>query len=228
MASSPLRFAGFAADAEERAQATAATAAAQQQAGATAAADMMVPGTPPPEHHNIGSPGGEADANVIIEQMHQMMAMLAENNAQMMAKMAEKLAAFERKATPTAAAGSADEKSPPGMPGASRGEDPLWRSDSEAWKRPVTVPPGMQEASRGDGAGAEGDAVMRNNGQPGPKPLDKKDIEKPSKYSGNVDSWLAWSKSFRKFLRRTNDQWPDLLSKVEDLKGKPVTTSHET
>ena len=182
MASSPLRFAGFAADAEERAQATAATAAAQQQAGATAAADMMVPGTPPPEHHNIGSPGGEAgDANVIIEQMHQMMAMLAENNAQMMAKMAEKLAAFETKAKTTAAAGSADEKSPPGMPGASRGEDPLWRSDSEAWKRLVTVPPGMQGASRGDGAGEEGDAGMRIHVQPGPKPLDKKDIEKPSK-----------------------------------------------
>ena len=114
-----------------------------------------------------------------------------------MAKMAEKLAAFEKKATPTAAAGSADERSPPGMPGASRGEDPLWRSDSEAWKRLVTVPPGMQEASRGDGAGAEGDAVMRNNGQPGPKPLRDQSAEPHFQMDARWHSLRTRPKAFR-------------------------------
>ena len=53
--------------------------------------------------------------------------------------------------------------------------------------------------------------------------LHYKDVEKPTKYSGSAEAWISWAKSFRKFLKRTNAQWPELLAKVEDLKGKQVT-----
>ena len=48
-----------------------------------------------------------------------------------------------------------------------------------------------------------------------PKPLDRKDVDKPEKYSGNTDLWLRWSKAFRKFLRRQHGRWGPLLDKVE-------------
>ena len=57
--------------------------------------------------------------------------------------------------------------------------------------------------------------------------MDLKDVERPNKYAGDVDSWLSLSKSFRMCLRRTNVQWPELLVKVEGLKGKPVTAALE-
>ena len=37
----------------------------------------------------------------------------------------------------------------------------------------------------------------------------------------------TWSKSFRKFLRRVDARWPELLDKVEALRGKPVTPGIE-
>ena len=59
------------------------------------------------------------------------------------------------------------------------------------------------------------------------KPLHHKDVEKAAKLSGSVDAWLQWFKAFKKVLRRTNAQWPDILAKVEALKGKPVTAALE-
>ena len=164
----------------------------QQQAQATEgpqAFEVPTPGTPPPQRHNIGTPGVESgDVQVIIEQMHQMMAMLK-----------EQLAALEKKAKPTAAAGPSDGEDLPAV-----AEDPFRRGDP--WQRPVTGPPGMPGAARfagnpgggQTGGGAESGFntvhaheasaprqpqadVMRTNGHPGPKPLDRKDIEKPNK-----------------------------------------------
>ena len=37
--------------------------------------------------------------------------------------------------------------------------------------------------------------------------LHHKDIEKPTMFNWNVDGWLPWSKSFKKFLRQTNAPW---------------------
>ena len=59
------------------------------------------------------------------------------------------------------------------------------------------------------------------------KPLHHNDVEKPTIYSGSVDAWLQWSKAFKQFLRRTNAQWPDILAKVEGMKGKPLTAALE-
>ena len=47
------------------------------------------------------------------------------------------------------------------------------------------------------------------------------------KFNSTVDTWLQWAKSFKKFLRRTNAQWLELLAKVEGLKGKQVTATLE-
>ena len=145
-----------------------ATEGPQQQ---TEASEIPTPGTPLPQRHNIGTPGVESgDVQVIIEQMNQMMVMLK-----------EQLAALEGKAKPTAAAGP------------SEGEDPFKRGDP--WQRPATGPPGMPIPVTEPGMPIP---VTETRAGPdlGPKPLDKKDVEKPNKYSGDVDSWISWSKSF--------------------------------
>ena len=209
MASSPLRFAegwNFAAEAENRTQ-----AAAQQQANATAAAAAPGPGTGDHTHlrRDIHS-DDEVDPTSVqatIEQVRQEVGKLIEKLAKLEAlALAQKAKPSE--AASTTAAGSAFDGMSDGKPstvrfaaagsaldGMSVGKPPTERRGEDggghdplqftAWQ-PVTSPPGMQDEAKA-----------------GPKPLDKKDIEKPSKYSGNVDSWLAWSKSFRKFLRRT-------------------------
>ena len=48
-----------------------------------------------------------------------------------------------------------------------------------------------------------------------PKPMDRKDVERPAKFSGNTDQWLKWSRSFRKFLRRQDERWHDILNAVD-------------
>ena len=56
---------------------------------------------------------------------------------------------------------------------------------------------------------------------------DRKDVDKPDKYSGDVTDWLTWSKSFTRFLRRHDWRWPGLLEKVQELRGKPETAEDE-
>ena len=57
--------------------------------------------------------------------------------------------------------------------------------------------------------------------------LHHRDIDKPTKLNGNIDKWLPWAKSFKKFLRRTDAQWPEIFEKIEGLKGKPVPAALE-
>lgn len=60
-----------------------------------------------------------------------------------------------------------------------------------------------------------------------PKPLDRKDVDKPGKYGGNAETWLQWSRTFKKFLRRQDARWTTLLDKIEGKKGVPVTWEDE-
>ncbi len=60
-----------------------------------------------------------------------------------------------------------------------------------------------------------------------PKPMDRKDIDKPERYSGAADAWLKWSRTFKRFLRRQDARWPLLLDEVEKKKGRPVTKEDE-
>jgi hypothetical protein len=65
------------------------------------------------------------------------------------------------------------------------------------------------------------------------KKLDRKDVDKPDKYSGGPDAWLKWSKQFKKFLRRQDDRWPGLLEAVEgrswntEKRGQPFLKTDE-
>ena len=59
------------------------------------------------------------------------------------------------------------------------------------------------------------------------KPPDRKDVKGPEVYSGDITHWTQWSKAFTRYLRRRDDRWPDLLEKIQGLKGKPVTTEDE-
>ena len=71
---------------------------------------------------------------------------------------------------------------------------------------------------------------VRDDGGARLKPTHHKDIAKPDVYNGDPDKWLKWSKNFKRCLDR-NDQphnrWSALLNKVEQLRGKSVTTADE-
>ena len=56
---------------------------------------------------------------------------------------------------------------------------------------------------------------------------DKKNVEKPDKYSGDITRWLRWSSAFTRFLKKLDDRWPKTFGKLEQLKGMPVTSQVE-
>ena len=56
---------------------------------------------------------------------------------------------------------------------------------------------------------------------------DKKDVEKPEKYLGDITKWLLWSSAFTRFFKKLDDRWPKILSKLEQLKGMLVTSQIE-
>ena len=56
---------------------------------------------------------------------------------------------------------------------------------------------------------------------------DRKDVDRPAKYAGDITKLLQWSKSFIRFLRRQDWRWPQLLEKIQGLRGRPVTASDE-
>ena len=59
------------------------------------------------------------------------------------------------------------------------------------------------------------------------KPPDRKDVKGPEIYSGDITRWMQWSKAFARYLRRRDERWPELLDKIQGLKGKPVTAEDE-
>ena len=59
------------------------------------------------------------------------------------------------------------------------------------------------------------------------KPIHPKDVEKPERYGGSIDDWLAWSRSFKMFLKGKDPRWEVLLANIELLRGKPVKQNNE-
>ena len=101
--------------------------------------------------------------------------------------------------------------------------DPLQEPTADPWRVPgqsasATAAPAMPVGF----ATTEGPTFL--------KPIHHKDIAKPDVYNGQPAKWLKWSENFKRFLDR-NDQphncWCALLDKVEELRGKPVTTADE-
>ena len=52
-------------------------------------------------------------------------------------------------------------------------------------------------------------------------------MEPLERYSGDITGWLRWQKGFVRFLKRRNARWPSLIEKVEQLRGKNITTEQE-
>ena len=89
---------------------------------------------------------------------------------------------------------------------------PAW---STTWQSPQQCDP-WAEYSRGQQAwssGKGGDWHGQWNGEWGNQwcqPLrqpDRKDVDRPSKYTGDITQWLQWSKAFARFLRRQDWRW---------------------
>ena len=59
--------------------------------------------------------------------------------------------------------------------------------------------------------------------------LDKKDVEPPVKYAGDVSKWRHWFQKLRTFLARRDPRWPKLLDTVnlEEICNKPITEDVE-
>ena len=76
------------------------------------------------------------------------------------------------------------------------------------------------------GNGGNGDDDWKRWAHPLQAP-DRKDVDKPSKYNGDITKWLQWEVTFRRFLRRSDQRWEKLLEKIEGLRGRPVTAADE-
>ena len=97
---------------------------------------------------------------------------------------------------------------------------------ANSWFRPVAPSPGVQAMAATAPTPDQPHATGVRSYEP-LKPLHHKHVEIPIKYTGDAGMWLMWSKSFRKFLRRIDVRWPELLDKVEGFRGKPLTAGLE-
>ena len=63
----------------------------------------------------------------------------------------------------------------------------------------------------------------------GPKySLDKKDIEKPEKYTGEITKWVQWSNTIKRYLKlRCDSRWPQILKHIELKKGQTISKEDE-
>ena len=75
---------------------------------------------------------------------------------------------------------------------------------------------------------SDGDSSSKSEDAGRPlKPIHHKNVDRPEKYGGDLDSWLKWSKSFKKFLKRQDGRWSSVLKLIEELRGRPVTADDE-
>ena len=57
--------------------------------------------------------------------------------------------------------------------------------------------------------------------------IDRKDVEKPPKYGGNLAQWRLWFTKFRGFLARRDARWGDLLDALKTDSKDPMTDKRE-
>ena len=58
--------------------------------------------------------------------------------------------------------------------------------------------------------------------------IDKKLIDKPAKYDGQVQNYVEWAERFKTFLSMQDIRWKELLMKIEDRKDKVLTAAGVT
>ena len=54
-------------------------------------------------------------------------------------------------------------------------------------------------------------------GTKAPAPVDRKIIDKPPRYSGDVRKYILWAEKFTKYLNSTDPRWKPLLQAIEDF-----------
>ena len=50
---------------------------------------------------------------------------------------------------------------------------------------------------------------------------------KQPKYVGNTTKWYGWAESFRRYLRRHDSLWPEILTKIEKMEGRVISKEDE-
>ena len=98
-------------------------------------------------------------------------------------------------------------------------QDPWAVALSTAKVVPQTVSAAPVASTQASGGEEDFGAPLRD---PHPKEFDP-----PQPYSGNADSWLSWSASFKEYLCIRDPRWGKLLAAVERLQGVQVTETHE-
>ena len=63
----------------------------------------------------------------------------------------------------------------------------------------------------------------------GPKhALDRKELDKPEKYGGDITKWAHWSGKLKRYLKlRCDPRWPQILQKIEAKKGQTMSKEEE-
>ena len=91
-----------------------------------------------------------------------------------------------------------------------------WPAQSQDWHRPHS-PYGWPATAKASGRDSWG-----------PKhTLDRKDLDKPEKYTGDITKWVHWAGTFKRFLRRHDPLWPQILEKIEAKKGLAISKEVE-
>ncbi len=64
----------------------------------------------------------------------------------------------------------------------------------------------------------------------GAKPLqdiDRKDVDKPTKYKGDPLQWRKWSMKFTAFLGRRDKRWPEFIKAIQAVSDTPLGADEE-
>ena len=55
------------------------------------------------------------------------------------------------------------------------------------------------------------------------KPIDIKDIKKPSEYDGKVEDFPVWYERLKDLMTNRHNSWAPVLKAIEDMKGERIT-----
>ena len=56
---------------------------------------------------------------------------------------------------------------------------------------------------------------------------DRKDVAKPPAYNGDISKWLGGGRAFKRYLKKFDARWAELLGCVEEFNGAAVAADHE-
>ena len=67
-------------------------------------------------------------------------------------------------------------------------------------------------------------AASSENVVKAPAPIDRKVIDKPTKYAGDIKVYVVWQESFKNYLRTYDSRWVPLLENIEKCGEHPIWT----